>query len=74
MSHSLERDVYGHSASLGGWLKGALENTSGGDLVAKSCLTLMTPWTVARPAPLSMRMLQVRILEWVAVSFSRGSS
>ena len=25
-----------------------------GDLVAKSCLTLMTPWTVARRAPLSM--------------------
>ena len=26
----------------------------GGGLVAKSCLTLMTPWTVARQAPLSM--------------------
>ena len=26
----------------------------GGDLVAKSCLTLATPWTVARQAPLSM--------------------
>ena len=23
-------------------------------LVAQSCLTLATPWTVARPAPLSM--------------------
>ena len=26
----------------------------GGDLVAKLCLTLATPWTVARQAPLSM--------------------
>ena len=27
---------------------------SGGDLVAKLCLTLATPWTVAIQAPLSM--------------------
>ena len=26
----------------------------GGGLVAKSCLTIVTPWTVARQAPLSM--------------------
>ena len=29
-----------------------------------------TPWTVARQAPLSMRILQARILEGVAISFS----
>ena len=34
----------------------------------------MTPWTIARQAPLSMQILQVRILEWVTISFSRGSS
>ena len=34
----------------------------------------VTPWTVARQAPLSVGMPQARILEWVAVSFSRGSS
>ena len=28
--------------------------TDGGGLVAKSCPTLVTPWTVARQAPLSM--------------------
>ena len=28
--------------------------SSGGGLVAKSCLTLVTPWTVACQAPLSM--------------------
>ena len=32
------------------------------------------PWTVARQAPLSMGVLQARILEWVAMPSSRGSS
>ena len=45
-----------------------------GGLVAKLCLTLATPWTVACQAPLSMRILQARILEWVAISFCRESS
>ena len=33
-----------------------------------------TPWTIAPQAPLSMGFFQARTLEWVAVSFSRGSS
>ena len=33
-----------------------------------------TPWTAPCQAPLSMRILQARILEWVAMSSSRGSS
>ena len=33
-----------------------------------------TLWTVARQAPLSMGILQARILEWVAMLSSRGSS
>ena len=33
-----------------------------------------TPWTVAHLAPLSMEILQARILEWVAMPSSRGSS
>ena len=33
-----------------------------------------TPWTAARQAPLSMGTLQARILEWVAMPSSRGSS
>ena len=32
------------------------------------------PWTVGRQAPLSMGILQAKILEWVAVASSRGSS
>ena len=33
-----------------------------------------TPWTVACQAPLTMGILQARILEWVAISSSRRSS
>ena len=40
-----------------------------------SCVQLfVTLWTVARQAPLSIGILQARILEWVAISFSRESS
>ena len=42
-------------------------------LVAQLCLTLQPPWTVARKAPLSMGILQARILTWVAMPSSRGS-
>ena len=39
-----------------------------------SCVQLfVAPWTVACRAPLSMRILQVRILEWVAMPSFRGS-
>ena len=31
-----------------------------------------TPWTVAHQAPLSLRILQVRIWEWVAMLSSGG--
>ena len=31
------------------------------------------PWTVARQAPLSVGILQARMLEWVAIPSSRGS-
>ena len=43
-------------------------------LLVKSILLFTTPWTVARQAPLSMGIFQARILEQVAISFSRGSS
>ena len=36
-------------------------------LVAQSCPTLANPWTVSRQAPLSVRILQARILEWAAM-------
>ena len=43
-------------------------------LVPKSCLKLATPWIVASQAPLSMGFLQARVLECIAISFSRGPS
>ena len=43
-------------------------------LVAKSCLVLCNPMD-CNPPPFSVfGVLQARILEWVAISFSRGSS
>ena len=40
-----------------------------------SCVQLFSSlWTVAQQAPMSMGILQARILEWVAVPSSRGSS
>ena len=44
-------------------------------LIPQLCPTLRpTPWTVAHQASLSMGFFQARILEWVAMAFSRGSS
>ena len=43
-------------------------------LVTQSCPALLTPWTVANQAPLSMGILQARILECVAMTSSRGFS
>ena len=40
---------------------------------AQSCLTLGDPWTVACQTPLPME-LQARMLEWVAISYSRAPS
>ena len=33
-----------------------------------------TPWSITHQAPLSMGILQARILEWIAMPSSRGSS
>ena len=42
--------------------------------VAKSCPTLCTPMDCSQPGSSVHGSLQARILEWVAFSFSRGSS
>ena len=41
---------------------------------AQSCLTLTTPQTVSWPGSSVCGISQARILEWVAISCSRGSS
>ena len=51
--------------------------TRGATLCAQSLSHVQlsaTLWTVARQAPWSMGILRARTLEWVATSFSRGSS
>ena len=42
--------------------------------VAQSCLTLCNPMDCSPPGSSVHGILQARVLEWVAVSFSRGSS
>ena len=43
-------------------------------LVAQSCLTLCDPMHCIPPGSSVLGILQARILEWVAILFSRGSS
>ena len=43
-------------------------------LVAQSCLTFCNPMDCSPSGPSVRGILQARILEWVAISFSRGSS
>ena len=42
--------------------------------VAQSCLTLYDPMDCSLPGSSVHGILQARVLEWVAISFSRGSS
>ena len=46
----------------------------GGGLVTESCPTLCDPKDCSLSGSSVHRILQARILEWVAISFSRGSS
>ena len=41
-------------------------------LVAQSCLTLCNPMDCSPPGSSVHEIFQARILEWVAISFSRG--
>ena len=51
-----------------------LESETVKTLVAQSCPTLCDPMDSSPPGSSVHRILQARILEWVAISFSRGSS
>jgi len=60
---------------IGNWnAKVRSQETSERSEVSQSCLTLCDPREYSLPAPLSVGIVQARILEWVAISFSRGSS
>ena len=49
-------------------------STYSGGVVTKSCLTLVTPWTVARQVFLAMGFPSQECWSGLPVSFSRGSS
>ena len=44
------------------------------ELVTQSCLTLCDPVDCSLPGSSVLEILQTKILEWVAIPFSRGSS
>ena len=56
---------YTHAQNLRVLTYLALERIHKSGLVTKSCPTLVTIWTVAHQAPLSMGFPRARILEWV---------
>ena len=55
-------------------IKGFTQSISGEGEVAQSCLTLCDPMDCSLPGFSVHGILQARILEWVTISFSRGSS
>ena len=55
--------------SCGTWLKVKVKV-----LVTQPCLTLGDPMDCSLPGSSVQGILQARILEWVAIAFSRGSS
>ena len=50
------------------------EGEDDGDEVAQSCPTLCNPMDCSLPGFSVHGILQARIVEWVTISFSRGSS
>ena len=59
------------SGNLIAFLKGPVIQFS---LVAQSCPTLCDPMDYSLPGSSVHGILQARVLEWVGISFSRGSS
>ena len=69
---SLYSQSYGFSSSQV-WMWELDHNESESE-VAQSCPTLCDPMDCSPPGSSVRGILQARILEWVAISFSRGSS
>ena len=55
------------------WAKNSL-STGNNSKVAQSCPTLCDPMDYSLPGSSVHGLFQARVLEWVAISFSRGSS
>ena len=56
------------------FIKRLFNSSSLSAIVAQSCLTLCNPMDCSLPGSSVHGILQARLLEWVAFSFSRGSS
>ena len=56
------------------WIYGYNKNYISESEIAQSCLTLCDPIDCSLPGSSFHGILQARVLEWVAISFSRGSS
>ena len=63
------RKKVGHRTATPSWLWGVARV-----LAAQSCPTLWDPMECNPPGPSVHGIFQTRILEWVAIPFSRGSS
>ena len=70
LTHSSDVD----SSCLCEALTDTLSFKKGRVLVTQSCLTLRDPMDCNPPGSSVHSILQARILEWVAIPFSRGSS
>ena len=73
--HALKKEMATHSSVLA-WriLSITLLVCESESEVAQSCPTLRDPVDCSPPGSSVHGILQARILEWVAISFSRGSS
>ena len=65
--------VYRNSDIMYTW-SNVIKQRWGEVLVTQSCLTLCKPMDCSPPGSSIYGILQARILEWVAIPFSRGSS
>ena len=68
--------IWGSLDGNRGWCRWEWCHSSfgGGGLVAKPCPTICDPMDYSPPGSSVPGISQARILEWVAISFSRGSS
>ena len=70
-SRSINTIIYKHSLCLMGQRQWAWKKNV---LVTQACPTLCNPMDYSPPGSSVHGILQARTLEWVAISFSRGSS
>ena len=73
-SSSLIRDQIQAPPALGAWNLGHCTSKGKWSEVTQSCPTLCNPMDCSLPGSSLHGIFQTRILEWVAISFSRGSS